>query len=82
MAGVSEQRSADALLALLNAYGVAVRAGVITPNIDDEIAIRALMELPPVNDAVRANWERNAGVKAPVTVQADKPPAAEPAQGE
>ncbi len=58
------------LRTFMETYGVAVRAGVLTPNIDDEIEIRRQFELPPVNDAVRAAWKSSNGVRYPVTVDA------------
>lgn len=54
----------------IEAYGAAVRAGVITPNLDDEISIREQMGLPPVNEAVRSAWADN-GVRAPITLAKD-----------
>jgi hypothetical protein len=53
------------------AYGVMVRAGVMTPNIDDEIAIREIFGLPPVNDAVKADWKRTKGTRQPITIAAE-----------
>jgi len=61
----------DGLKSMLDAYGVGVRAGVLTPNIDDEIAIRAQFGLPPVNDAVRAAWSESGGVRFPITLAQD-----------
>lgn len=49
-------------------YGVAVRAGLITPNIDDENHARELFGLPPANESVVAEWKRTDGVRAPITI--------------
>ncbi len=54
---------------LLDAYGIGVRGGVITPNIDDENAFRKLLGLAPANDSVVAEWGRSNGVRLPVTLQ-------------
>ena len=56
------------LRAFLDAYGVAVRAGVLTPNLDDEIAVRKQMGLPEANDAVRSSWAKSDGSRAPITL--------------
>ena len=56
------------LRTVIETYGIAVRAGVITPIIEDEIKIRELMGLPPVNDAIRAAWSEAGGVRAPITL--------------
>lgn len=49
-------------------YGVAVRAGLITPNIDDERAARIMFGLPPPNESVISEWSRTNGVRAPITI--------------
>ena len=63
MADVSKLR------VLMDAYAIAVRAGVMTPNLDDEIYLRELFGLPVVNDAVRADWEKSGGVRRPITLK-------------
>lgn len=50
------------------AYGVAVRAGLSTPNIEDEKAARKLFGLPDVSESVVAEWNRTNGVRAPITL--------------
>jgi lambda family phage portal protein len=51
----------------LDAYGVAVRAGVITPNIEDEKAMRDQMHLPPVSPEVEEEWTQSP-TRAPITL--------------
>ena len=63
--------SVDELKQTLEVYGTAVRAGGVTPNIDDEAAIRKLMNLPPVNDSVRQGWEKEGGTKKPTTIKSE-----------
>ncbi|MCV5968830.1 hypothetical protein, partial [Lactococcus petauri] len=63
---------------VIETYGIAVRAGVITPIIDDEIKMRELMGLPPVTDAIRKSWADSGGIRAPVTLAKDGPPAPAP----
>jgi HK97 family phage portal protein len=66
----------------MNAYGIGVRAGVITPQRDDEDVVRTLLDLPaPSADVARA-WSQSGGVRAPITlkVQGDgSTPASPPA---
>jgi hypothetical protein len=41
-----------------DAYGVAVRAGVITPQTDDEEAFRKRLSLPPMSSDAKAACRR------------------------
>jgi phage gp29-like protein len=50
-------------------YGVAVRAGVITPNRDDESHFREKLALPPMSKDVEREWKSVGGTRAPITVQ-------------
>ena len=54
----------------LDGYGVGVRAGSITPQIDDEESLRAEMGLPPMSLAAREAWKRDNGTRRPITIQA------------
>lgn len=54
---------------LLNAYGVAVRAGVITPCLQDENEFRKRLGLPPAPPEVEANWQRYEGIREPITLR-------------
>lgn len=49
-------------------YGVAVRAGAITPQADDEAAFRASFGLPPMGDKVKEHWDQTGGIKQPITL--------------
>lgn len=50
-------------------YGAAIRAGLITPQIDDEEALRAKLGLPAVNADARTAWaERDKGARRPITI--------------
>lgn len=69
--GSAGNGSADALAALkgkLDAYGVGVRAGAITPQTEDEAEFRKQFELPPPSNAVAADWEETDGVRKPITL--------------
>lgn len=56
---------------LINAYGTAVRAGVITPQVEDEVYFRQLMDLPPASPAVVKSWSDEDGVRKPITLVND-----------
>lgn len=61
----------EGLRALADAYGIAVRSGVLTPCIDDEIAIRKAFGLPGINEAVKNDWKKSDGVRRPITLSKD-----------
>lgn len=52
-------------------YGVAVRAGAITPSLADEEAFRGRMGLAPASDDVRKAWEKDGGARRPITLQGE-----------
>ena len=51
-----------------DAYGVAVRAGVVTPQPADEETFRGKMELPPMSEEVRSAWSKDEGTRRPITI--------------
>lgn len=53
----------------LDAYGVGVRAGAITPQPEDEGALRTEMGLPPMSEAAQEAWEEDHGVRRPITLR-------------
>jgi lambda family phage portal protein len=59
MAGVRERA---------DAYGVAVRAGAVTPQVSDEEAFRAAMGLPAMSPEARAAWDKDKGTRRPITI--------------
>jgi lambda family phage portal protein len=54
-----------------DAYGVAVRAGVITPTIEDEIFYRKKYNLPPLSKKAKEAWAENPA-RQPVTLQSQQ----------
>ncbi len=62
--------------AKLENYGIGVRAGVLTPNPDDEAALRESLGLPPMSKEVLAEWKKLGGTRAPITIQAEGAPGA------
>ncbi len=51
-----------------DAYGVAVRAGVITPQTEDERLFRTEMQLPEMSSEAVGAWEETGGVRRPITL--------------
>jgi hypothetical protein len=62
------KRDAKDLRTYIDAYGVAVRAGVLTPSKADEESMRKLFGLPPMDEAVSADWDKSGGVRKPITL--------------
>ena len=60
---------------LLDTYGIGVRAGVITPQVEDEKALRVVLGLPEMSKAVIADWKSTDNVRRPITLQAEESPA-------
>jgi len=56
------------LVEFAETYGILVRAGAVTPQVEDEDRIRAMFGLPPVSASVRAAWQKQDGVKKPITL--------------
>ena len=64
----------------MDAYGVGVRAGCITPNLDDETALRASTELPAPSTEVAKSWAIDGGSRKPITLQSGKVATPNPSQ--
>lgn len=64
----NERMKFDNLKAKFDAYGVAVRAGAITPADVDEEAFRKEANLPPMTPAVRGAWKEDKGYRRPITL--------------
>jgi len=68
--GEAEQTELDFLnlKSKFDAYGVAVRAGAITPEREDEAAFRKEAGLPPMSAAVLGAWVEDKGFRRPITL--------------
>jgi hypothetical protein len=55
--------------AFVDAYGVGVRAGTITPQEDDEKFVRQFLGLPDENSFVTQTWVDDGGARRPITLQ-------------
>lgn len=59
------------------AYGIAVRAGLITPCLQDENEFRKMLGLSEAPETVIAHWRKIGGVKQPITLQSGTTQVAE-----
>lgn len=59
----------DNLKSKFDAYGVAVRAGALTPQTDDEKSFRKEANLPAMSSEVNGAWADDGGVRRPITLQ-------------
>lgn len=55
--------------AVVENYGIAVRAGAVTPNRDDEAHFREKLALPTMSKDVEREWKKLGGTRAPITIQ-------------
>lgn len=68
--------SNDHLASAFNNYGIAVRSGAITPQIQDEEHFRTLSGLPGMNEEVRQSWEDDK-IRRPITLSSKREQDAE-----
>ena len=54
---------------VLDAYGIAVRAGAITPNVKDENFFRELLGIEEINEHTAEAWEEDGGYRRPITLK-------------
>jgi hypothetical protein len=66
----------------MNAYGVGVRAGAITPQMMDEESFRADLALPVIGPDAKEAWLDDDGVRRPITLASKTQLDAEIAQDE
>jgi hypothetical protein len=66
---------------LVDAYAIGVRAGVLTPCLEDENWFRKLFGLSKAPAEVVNAWRQIGGIKNPITLQKSIPEATEPEQG-
>ncbi len=53
---------------VIDAYGVAVRTGAISPQAEDEDSFRSKLGLPPMSAAAKNAWDADHGVRRPITI--------------
>jgi hypothetical protein len=54
---------------VIDAYGIGVRAGVLTPCLQDENAFRKMLGLADAPKEVVDSWSAQGGTRAPITLQ-------------
>jgi hypothetical protein len=54
---------------LIDAYGVGVRAGLLTPCLQDENAFRQMLGLDSAPQEVEQAWQDQGGIRIPITLQ-------------
>jgi hypothetical protein len=64
-----KQEQAAVVRTLLDSYGVGVRAGVLTPCLEDENWFRKLIGLAPASAQVVADWKKTNGIRKPNTLK-------------
>jgi hypothetical protein len=52
----------------MNAYGIGVRAGAITPSRPDEVHFRQKLSLPALDQNAHSAWDEDGGVRRPITL--------------
>jgi lambda family phage portal protein len=52
----------------MDAYGVGVRAGGITPHQEDEESFRQKLGLPPISSFIKTAWQKDDGFRRPITL--------------
>lgn len=68
--GDTQQSTSDEVMKRkLDAYGVAVRAGTFTPQVEDEAAYRLEFGLPSMSKAAIDLWNDQGNVRQPITLQ-------------
>lgn len=64
----------------MDAYGVGVRAGAITPQTDDENHFRQKLNLPSMSPSAVDAWQKDKGVRRPITLAGNETASTPPAQ--
>lgn len=72
----------ESLKGKFDAYGVAVRAGALTPQTADEQRFRKEAGLPAMSTEVNSAWTDDGGIRRPITLQTPAQEAIEEAQAE
>jgi len=64
-----QAKAAEKVRARYDTIGTAVRAGMVTPTAEDEVAIREELGLPVMPPAAKAAWDEDGGARKPITLQ-------------
>ena len=63
-----ESSDLEQIRAAVDAFGVGVRAGAITPQLADEEELRRRMNLPAMSESAKAAWQKDQGTRRPITI--------------
>jgi hypothetical protein len=63
-------------------YGVAVRAGAVTPQIEDEEKFRSELDLPEMSDDAKRAWKEDKGIRRPITLRDPNDKSSNPFDGD
>jgi hypothetical protein len=66
---VLKKRKTDDFRSQIDAYAVGVRAGTITPNIEDEAYFRELFKFSPTNEHTDRAWKEDDFYRSPITLK-------------
>lgn len=53
----------------INNYAIGVRAGLITPQIEDEQKVRNDLNLPELSGSAKSLWDKQQGTRSPITIK-------------
>ena len=67
--GETQRKRMRKLKSKIEAYGIGVRGGSITPQELDEEYFRKSLDLPNANEAVKNAWNKDGGARRPVTLK-------------
>ena len=56
----------------MNDYGVAIRSGILTPQVEDEQDLRSKLQLPELSQSAKSLWSAQEGTRTPVTLKSGK----------
>lgn len=69
---VATDTNAPSIKEKMDAYGVGVRAGSITPQIEDENYFRSQLGLEPIKEPVQEAWVSDGGTRRPITLKSQE----------
>ena len=64
--------SSESLTDSMNNYGVAVRAGAVTPQSQDEIYFRQRLSIPDMSNEVSESWDEGGNIRRPITLKTEE----------
>jgi len=68
----NELEDVNLIRSKMDTYGIGVRSGTLTPQVDDENHFRDRLGLPAVSAPVAEAWDKDGGTRRPVTLASGK----------